>query len=94
MHSEAPVYVWADEFKAEQVLNNYLSNAIHYCKNENRIEVTVTRRDDIVRIGVFNSGGTAKPEVGSCGGPPPRILLFQLPDAPTSKGALELGTLI
>lgn len=56
MHSEAPVYVWADEFKAEQVLNNYLSNAIHYCKNENRIEVTVTRRDDIVRIGVFNSG--------------------------------------
>ncbi|MCR4891187.1 MAG: HAMP domain-containing protein [Lachnospiraceae bacterium] len=25
------VYVWSDEFKAEEVITNYLSNAIHYC---------------------------------------------------------------
>ena len=54
--SEHPVYVWSDEFKVEQVVNNYLSNAIHYCKNEKKIEVKVTRIDDIVRISVFNSG--------------------------------------
>lgn len=54
--SDRPVYVWADEFKVEQVVNNYLSNAIHYCKNEKKIEIKVTSADDIVRVSVFNSG--------------------------------------
>ena len=27
------MFVWADEFKIEQVFNNYLSNAIHYAKS-------------------------------------------------------------
>lgn len=53
---ESPVYVWADEFKVEQVVNNYLSNAIHYCGNEKRIEVKITQLDKNVRISVFNSG--------------------------------------
>ena len=60
------VYVWADEFKTEEVFTNYFSNAIHYCdypksgteeeRSEKRIEVTLERRADIVRISVFNSG--------------------------------------
>ena len=60
------VYVWADEFKTEEVFTNYFSNAIHYCdfpkngtdeeKTEKRIEVTLERKDDIVRVSVFNSG--------------------------------------
>ena len=38
---ESPVYVWADEFKTEQVIRNYLTNAIHHVDNERRIEVRV-----------------------------------------------------
>ena len=54
--AEEVMYVWADEFKVEQVVNNYLSNAIHYCKNEKRISVRIVRNGECVRISVFNSG--------------------------------------
>lgn len=50
------VYVWADEFKTEQVVRNYLTNAIHHVENERQIEVRVIRREDKVRVTVFNSG--------------------------------------
>ena len=50
-------YVHADEFLVEQVITNFVSNAIHYVLNENIIRV---RYDFIkkgkVRISVFNSG--------------------------------------
>jgi signal transduction histidine kinase len=48
--------VWADEFKTEQVVNNYLSNAIHYCRNEKRISVRIRDNEKTVRVSVFNSG--------------------------------------
>ncbi|SFK97223.1 Signal transduction histidine kinase [Lachnospiraceae bacterium KH1T2] len=59
-----PFYVWADEFKVEEVFTNYFSNAIHYCtypadnpeSQEKRIEVTLEKKGDIVRISVFNTG--------------------------------------
>lgn len=51
-----PMYVWADEFKTEQVLTNYISNAIHYASGEKKIVITVAKKEDIVRIGVFNTG--------------------------------------
>lgn len=51
-----PVYVWADEFKVEQVVNNYLSNAIHYAKYEKIIEITVEKMKKTARISVFNTG--------------------------------------
>lgn len=51
-----PMYVWADEFKTEQVLTNYISNAIHYASGEKKIHITVTQENDIVRVGVFNTG--------------------------------------
>lgn len=53
---ERPMYVWADEFKTEQVLTNYISNAIHYASGEKRIIITGKSTGDIVRIGVFNTG--------------------------------------
>lgn len=53
---ESPVYVWADEFKTEQVIRNYLTNAIHHVNGQRRIEVRVLSKDDIVRVTVFNSG--------------------------------------
>lgn len=51
-----PVCVWADEFKTEQVVRNYLTNAIHHAENEKRIEVKIRRLDGKVRVSVFNSG--------------------------------------
>lgn len=50
------VYVWADEYKTEQVFRNYLTNALHHVDHEKRIEIRVVPREDIVRITVFNSG--------------------------------------
>ena len=49
-------YVWADSFFTEQVLTNYVSTAIHYCKGEKELRVEITERDRDVHIEVFNSG--------------------------------------
>jgi signal transduction histidine kinase len=51
-----PVYVWGDEFKIEEVVTNYLSNAVHHCENEKRIEITMKEEDGIVTTTVFNTG--------------------------------------
>lgn len=53
-----PIYVWGDEFKIEEVLMNYLSNAIHHAKGEKRICVYYTKRENSVRVHVFNTGET------------------------------------
>ena len=50
------LYVWADEFKVEEVVTNFLSNAIHHCEFEKRILVYYTKKPDCVRIHVFNTG--------------------------------------
>ena len=49
-------YVLTDEFFTEQVLTNYLTNAIHYAKNEKVISIKVTDQDKDVRVSVFNTG--------------------------------------
>lgn len=51
-----PFYVWADEFKTEQVLTNYISNAIHYASGEKRIEISVISGEEVTRVEVFNTG--------------------------------------
>ena len=51
-----PAYVWADEFKIEEVMTNYLSNAIHHADFEKKISVFYTRKEDCLRISVFNTG--------------------------------------
>ncbi len=51
-----PMYVWADEFKIEEVITNFLSNAVHYAMYEKRIEVFYTQKKDCVRVSVFNTG--------------------------------------
>ncbi len=50
------MYVWADSFKIERVITNYLSNAIHYCEGEKKIRIFYTMRGDNVRTSVFNTG--------------------------------------
>jgi len=57
MADYVPVYVWADEFKVEEVFTNYFSNAVNHCAGENKvIDVKVEQRSGIVRISVFNTG--------------------------------------
>ena len=55
-HTDLPMYVWADEFKVEEVMTNYLSNAIHHAKDPKRIDIKYTQMEDYVRISVFNTG--------------------------------------
>lgn len=51
-----PIYVWADEFLVEQVVTNYISNAINHVSDTNIIEVKLIKKNDVVRIAVFNTG--------------------------------------
>ena len=54
--SSQPMYVWADEFKIEEVITNYLSNAIHHAEFEKKIAIYYTQKEDCVRVSVFNTG--------------------------------------
>ncbi len=53
---ETPIYVWGDEFKVEEVITNYLSNAIHHAEGERQITISYTRKEDCVRVSVYNTG--------------------------------------
>ena len=53
---EQPVFVWADEFLIDNVLTNYLLNAINHVGENGEIRVTIKQKDNRVRIAVFNSG--------------------------------------
>ena len=60
--ADSCLYVWADEFKTEQVVRNYLTNAIHHAENEKRIEVRIISENGKARISVFNSGKPIREE--------------------------------
>lgn len=47
---------WGDEFKVEEVITNYLSNALNHVSGEKRIEVAVREERDCVRVTVYNTG--------------------------------------
>lgn len=59
---EAPVYVWGDEFKIEEVVTNYVSNALNHVAYENKIEIKMVRSQNLVRLSVFNTGDTIPEE--------------------------------
>ena len=42
--------------RVEQVINNYLSNAIHYAANEKVIDITAEESGPKIRLKVFNTG--------------------------------------
>lgn len=49
--------IYADEYAIEQVINNYLSNAVHYCKGDDKyIRLKLEKIDGHCRLSVFNSG--------------------------------------
>ena len=49
-------WVWGDEFKVEEVITNYMSNAINHADGEKLIRVFYTRSEDKLRVSVFNTG--------------------------------------
>lgn len=51
-----PLMVIADYFRIEQVLYNYLDNALAHMDEQKRLRIVVARRGDKVRGAVFNSG--------------------------------------
>ena len=51
-----PIYVWADEFKVEQVVRNYVNNAMNHVDGEKVIEIKITQENDVAKITVFNTG--------------------------------------
>lgn len=53
---DTPVDVWADEYMMEEVVTNYLTNAIHYAEKEKVIEIRIQKEDRRVRVSVFNTG--------------------------------------
>ncbi|MCR5398327.1 MAG: HAMP domain-containing histidine kinase [Lachnospiraceae bacterium] len=53
-----PIYVWGDEYMVEEIITNYLSNAMIHCDNEKNIDIKVEDIEDRdkVKVIVFNTG--------------------------------------
>ena len=52
-------FVWGDPYMTETVFENYLSNAIHYCKDAGKgklIKISYIKYDKIIRVCVYNTG--------------------------------------
>lgn len=56
MEHYTPIYVWADEFKTEEVFMNYFTNAVNHAAGEKIIEIKLEQKEQKVRISVFNTG--------------------------------------
>lgn len=50
------LFVYADEFKIEEVITNYLTNAINHLDENKIIKVNISQNDKKIRVSVFNSG--------------------------------------
>ena len=55
-NQKEPIYVWGDEFKIEEVLTNYLTNAFNHVKYEKKIDIRCVQKDGNVKVSVFNTG--------------------------------------
>jgi two-component system sensor histidine kinase VanS len=51
-----PVWVWGDEFKIEEVVTNFLSNALNHLDYDKKIEILIKQENGIVTTSVFNTG--------------------------------------
>ena len=51
-----PVYVMGDEYRIEEVLTNYISNAINHLAGKREIVIDTTTKDGNVRVSVSNTG--------------------------------------
>ena len=62
LFDEGQAYVWGDEFQIEEVITNYLSNAIHYAAGEKQIRIFYTYKEEGLRVSVFNTGSSIPQE--------------------------------
>ncbi|HCL00978.1 MAG TPA: two-component sensor histidine kinase [Lachnoclostridium phytofermentans] len=51
-----PCYVWADEYMIEEVVTNYVSNAINHADGAKIVEIKLIHMENVVRVAVFNTG--------------------------------------
>lgn len=58
-------FVWADEYKTEEVLTNYISNALNHCDGKRAIEVRTEKSENggTITVTVYNSGKNIADEV-------------------------------
>lgn len=57
LSADEGLMVWADEFQIEEVITNYISNAVNHCEGEKIIKITAKRTEnEKIRIEVFNTG--------------------------------------
>ena len=56
LQKSGSIYVWADEFKTEEVFANYFSNAVNHAQGEKVVEVKLEKGQRNVRISVVNTG--------------------------------------
>ena len=59
---ESDRFVWSDEFMTEQVIRNYITNAIHYAMNEKLIRIYYETDSDKLLVHVYNSGNNIPEE--------------------------------
>lgn len=57
-----PVYVWADEYMIEEVVTNYISNALNHVDGARIIEVKLIQSEKVLRVAVFNTGANIPSE--------------------------------
>ena len=62
MEEYPSVYVWGDPDKVQEVFTNYFTNAVNHCGGKKIIVITLEQKEEIVRVGVFNTGETIPEE--------------------------------
>lgn len=53
---QEPLMVTADEFKIEEVITNYLNNALNHVNGEKEIRITAEERGGLALVTVYNTG--------------------------------------
>lgn len=56
------IFVNGDVFRIEQVLTNYITNAIKNVDDNKKIRISITEKDNLVRVGVYNTGNQLSEE--------------------------------
>ena len=56
LHQTEPLYVWGDEFRVEEVITNYVSNALNHIEGDKILDIRCKVENGIVRTSVFNTG--------------------------------------
>ncbi len=56
IEGEERLFVWGDEYRIEEVVINYFTNAIHYAAGEKKVVITLEKKGENARFSIFNTG--------------------------------------